>query len=117
MTKLEQAKQMEMDAAALRAEIEWRETYEQDGEAVHFDESECDRLNDEAWRLEDAAAVIRAEVALECPAFAALVAHSLPTMPAGPTNLGDPGVWHNGREYWAYEVVELAEKISLTRAA
>ena len=73
------------------------------------DSDRLDSINAAAWRLEDRAETLRAELLLATiPGLPLRASQALQSPPAGPDELGSPMVWHNGREYWADEIITLA---------
>lgn len=78
------------------------------------DVANLDAINTAAWRLEDRAETLRAELLLSTiPGLADCAAWHLESPPAGPDELGAAMVWHDGREYWADEIINLAAGMTL----
>lgn len=101
---------VEAQAAALRAEYERLDhALAEAGEWTPSDARRLEDLNDQAWRLEDQAETMRARYALQTiPGLAGLAVATLTPAPAGPDVLGSPMVWIDNLEYWADEVLALA---------
>ena len=101
------------DAAARHAAASdymvWIQTAGAPAEYSPAHEAAAERTHHTALALEDALFTLRARYALQTvPGLAGLAVATLTPAPAGPDVLGSPMVWINTREYWADEVLALA---------